>query len=101
MVYCLREQIERGFPTQLLDHYGSEQFGHVELGDVLWIVGPDERNSLVTLGPLRVAEKVGQKEVNKRNLGYLPWPAKFHVLCTPGDACIARKVPLTSVIAKI
>jgi hypothetical protein len=51
----------------------------LSIGDVLWIAGRTKKASLVTGGPLVVAEIVGQEEAEKR-LKFEPWEATYHTL---------------------
>ncbi len=100
LVYWLQKQIQQGLVDRVLDHSASGQFSRVAPGDVLWICGGTATNRLVTLGPIRVAEIVGQREAARR-LRYKPWPARWHVLCARDEEAVAREVSLEVILPEL
>lgn len=98
-VYWSKDQILDALQVPELDHAASNQFHRLSVGDVIWIVGSLERNRLVTIGPLFVAEIVGQAEAEAR-LPYDPWEASYHVLNIE-KAVKPRKIDLTPVLSQL
>jgi len=96
LVYWLPEQIQSSITDGYLDHAASDQFSRINSGDTLWITGKTASDPLITIGPLHVAEVVGQKEASRR-LPYRPWPAKYHALCIknqPTQICQVSLAPI-------
>jgi hypothetical protein len=100
LVYWKREQIATAVADGLLDHAASEQLASVRPGDTLWVGGPGRSRDIVTIGPLRVGDVVGQREAERR-LSYPPWQAKYHALCKPGEATVTREVSLGAVLDRL
>lgn len=100
LVYWRMDQIKRVMSDRLLDHAATEQFGMVKPGDTLWVSGSGRKSRLVTVGPLKVAEVVDQKEAERR-LQYKLWKAKYHALAAPSAVAPAREVSLAPIVADL
>jgi hypothetical protein len=79
LMYWREDQIANQLQKDELNYAGSNQFNRLSIGDVVWIAGRTKKASLVTVGPLLVAEIIGQKEAEKR-LPLKPWEATHHVI---------------------
>jgi len=100
LVYWRKDQVEEAVSDRLVDHAASEQFSRVQSGDLLWICGRGKTDQLVTVGPLKVLDVVGQTEAERR-LPYQPWKAKFHAMAAADEELAAREVSLTSIVGKL
>jgi hypothetical protein len=68
LFYWKREPIDAALACGILEHSASDQFRAIQNGDLIWICGPgkNRKTKLVTVGPLRVDEIVGQREAERR-----------------------------------
>lgn len=98
LVYWKSEEIASGIENGFLDHAGSDQFGSLHQGDVLWICGQWRNHRLVLIGPLRLDEMpVSRSEARRR------WPdvidRQFHAYTDDRES--TRVVPLGSLLSRL
>jgi len=63
----------------LLGHTASNQYGRLEIGDVLWVVTSEGANDLLLVGRQQVDHIVGQRTAEEM-LGTDLWEADYHVI---------------------
>jgi hypothetical protein len=78
-----------------IEHIADNYLGQVRPGDTVWIVNV-KKGELFLVGRI-VAAEIVDKATARRRLGYAPWDATHHVLCSRRDAETARLVPLGKV----
>lgn len=89
--YWLPEQVRDNLGAAV-EHIADNHLGHVKPGDTIWIVNV-QRGELILVCRIRAAE-VMDKAAARRRVGYEPWDAKHHILCSKRTAEIARLVPV-------
>lgn len=99
LFYWTPEQIHSALELGKLPHAGSNQFGRVEVGDRVWIVGRITSDAEIYLiGWIDVNSVVGaneaQAEMWNRISEYQVWPAHTHLLAQRGRECRTKVVAL-------
>src|SRR5262249_25432962 len=99
LTYWKEDQIAKIIQKDELNYAGSNQFHRLSIGDVLWIAGRTKKASLVTIGPLVVAEIIGQQEAEKR-LKFEPWEATHHAI-NMENPFNPREIDLTPILDQL
>jgi len=100
LVYWKPVEIDKAIEAGPLDHAASDQFRRVNPGDVVWICGRGRRSELVTIGPLAVKKRVGQREA-EREIGPKVFKRRFHVIADRRVLQRAREVPLKPLLSRL
>lgn len=83
-----------------IDHSGSEQFGRLEPGDVLWFVSVLNRR-LHLIGRQVVARVVSRSEA-KAILGHdNVWPATYVAVAKPDEIMVAKRRDISKIASQL
>jgi hypothetical protein len=93
-----RRELERG---ALLDHAASNQYGHIQEDDRVYIATVWPGGQLVLLGRMVVGDKVDQNRAAKKLKTSDLWEADWHILPKEGTAAPITEIDLSDIAAEL